>query len=121
MSPASSRVAIVDDDTAVLDSTRFLLEVAGHAVETFDSPCTFLRETKAWRFDCLILDHHMPRLTGLELARRLRARGITMPIMLVTGSLTSDIVDRAVRIQLEKVVEKPMSESELLDFVTGVD
>ena len=117
VSPYSPRIAIVDDDVAVLESTRFLLEAAGHVVETFASPCAFLTETAVRRFDCLILDQHMPRLTGLELACRLRARGITMPIMLMTGSLTPDIVTRAGQIHLEKIVEKPASEAALMEFI----
>lgn len=119
MAPHSTLVAIVDDDLAVLESTRFLLEVAGHRVETFASPCEFLVCNDAAAFDCLILDQHMPRLTGLELASRLRARGFNRPIMLVTGSLTSDIVTRAGEMQLKKVVEKPASETELMNFIAA--
>lgn len=115
----SPRIAIVDDDIAVLDSTRLLLEIAGHHVETFASPGDFLAQGGDTGFDCLILDHHMPRLTGLELARRLRAQGSHMPIMLITGSLTSDIVSRAAAMHLEKVVEKPASEAELMGFIAA--
>lgn len=115
----SPRIAIVDDDIAVLDSTRMLLEIAGHTVETFISPCDFLQRSVSNDFDCLILDHHMPHLTGLELAKRLRARGVTMPIMLITGSLTADIATRAAQMHLEKVVEKPASEAELMGFVAA--
>ena len=99
--------------------TRLLLETTGHHVETFASPCDFLAQSGGRGFDCLILDHHMPRLTGLELARRLRARGVGMPIMLITGSLTPDIVSRAGEMHLEKVVEKPASEAELIGFIAG--
>lgn len=119
MSPHTPRIAIVDDDIAVLESTRLLLEIAGHQVETFASPCDFLAQAANDTFDCLILDHHMPRLTGLELARRLRSQGSTMPIMLITGSLTPDIVIRARDMHLEKVVEKPASEGELMDFIAA--
>src|SRR3954447_24392903 len=81
MQPHSPRIAVIDDDADVLESTRFLLEISGHVVQTFASACDFLAELRLQAFDCLILDHHMPALTGLELARRLRASGVTLPIM----------------------------------------
>lgn len=119
MSPYPPRVAIIDDDLAVLDSTRLLLELFGHRVETFASPCAFLAQRDANEFDCLIVDQHMPRLTGLELAGRLRAKGIDRPIMLMTGSLTPDIVTRAGQMQIAPVVEKPASEAALMDFIAA--
>lgn len=119
MSFHTPRVAIVDDDIAVLESTRLLLEIAGHHVETFASPCDFLAKAANDAFDCLILDQHMPQLTGLELARLLRGRGVSMPIMLITGSLTPDIERRASDMHLERVVEKPAPESVLMDFIAA--
>src|SRR6476620_10157361 len=87
-------IAIVDDDLAVRDSLRFLLEVAGHTVETFASAAEFLA-TNFEHLACLILDHHMPAMTGLELTERLRADGIGIPILLITGSPSPEIVARA--------------------------
>jgi len=88
------KVAVVDDDHAVRESLRFLLEILGHAVEVFESAAEFL-ETEVQRFACLILDHHMPSMTGLELAEKLRNNGNLLPIMLITGSPSDTIVSRA--------------------------
>ena len=66
------KVAVVDDDQGVRDSLRFLLEVIGYTVETFASAAEFLK-ANVRHFACLILDHHMPNMTGLELVERLRA------------------------------------------------
>jgi FixJ family two-component response regulator len=71
-------VAIVDDDPEVLASFQFLLEVAGHAVDAYASATAFL-EDRAARPSCLILDQHMPTMTGLELAARLRADRADIP------------------------------------------
>ena len=60
-------VAVVDDDLAVRDSLRLLLEVVGYTVEIFASAAEFL-QANVRHFACLILDHHMPNMTGLELA-----------------------------------------------------
>ncbi|SRR5579883_827244 len=111
-------VAIVDDDPAVLDSLRFLLEVAGHKVAVFPSGEAYLDQI-AFRAACLILDHHMPRMTGLELAARLRERECSPPMLLITGSPTAAIRARAQELGIEKVVEKPVPEDELLRFVAG--
>ena len=78
-------VAIVDDDHAV----RGLAPVPAGGnrvpVETFASAAEFLQADIQY-FACLILDHHMPNMTGLELARKLRGDGAVIPILLITGS-----------------------------------
>ena len=111
-----SVVGIVDDDHAVRESLRFLLEVAGHVVETFESAVDFLNsETK--HLACLILDHHMPHMNGLELAQRLRSGGLAIPILLVTGLPSQAIVARAAELGIDRVLSKPFDEDELLNFV----
>lgn len=109
-------VAIVDDDPAVLDSLRFLLEVAGYAVATYDSGARFLADTTTHP-RCLILDQHMPEMTGLELAARLRGGGAALPVLLITGSPSAAIVARAAQLGIERVLEKPPEETDLLRFV----
>ena len=107
-------VAIVDDDLAVRDSLRFLLEVVGHSVETFDSAAAFL-SAKIQHLTCLILDHHMPHMAGLELAEILRVDGAAIRILLITGLPSPAIFARAAELGI-KVLEKPTSDEELLDF-----
>lgn len=112
------KVAIVDDDDAVRDSLRFLLEVAGHSVEAFSSAADFLK-ADAHHFACLILDHHMPHMTGLQLVERLREAGIDVRTLLVTGSPSPVIVARAAEFGIERVLEKPLSEQDLFEFING--
>ena len=73
---------IVEDDSAVLDSLRMLFEAMGYPAATFGSAVEFLRADMR-DVECLILDHHMPDMTGLELAERLRADGVDMRILLI--------------------------------------
>lgn len=120
MSKHASRIAIVDDDLDVLDSMRFLLEVTGHLVTTFGSAAEFIAQLATVEFDRLILDHHMPRMTGLELAKTLRGMGVNVPIMLISGSLTNEIVERAGELGVDCVVDKPVSEAALMKFVEGI-
>jgi two-component system, LuxR family, response regulator FixJ len=113
------KVAIVDDDHAVRESLRFLLEVLGQAVETFGSAAEFLA-ADIRHIGCLILDHHMPEMTGLQLVEKLRTNGSAIPILLVTGSPSPAIVARAAQLGIDRVLEKPPEEHDLLDFVSSV-
>jgi two-component system response regulator FixJ len=116
MTDALSReIAVVDDDPAVLDSLRFILEIAGFPVATYLSASAFLA-TDVDCPRCVIIDQHMPMMTGLELIEILRARRRDMPIMLITAAPSPPIYARAASFGVP-VVEKPASEDILLAFV----
>ena len=108
-------IGIVDDDQAVRDSLRFLLEVVGHPVKTFASAAEFL-STERHDLACLILDHHMPEMTGLQLAEKLHAEGSNIPILLITGSPSPAIVARAAQVDI-RLLEKPPDEDDVLAFI----
>jgi FixJ family two-component response regulator len=109
------RVAIVDDDPAVLESFRFLLDAMGHIAQTFASAADFL-QADVRPPHCLILDHHMPQMSGLELVESLRHSGADIPILLITGSPSTAILARAAVLGC-KVLEKPPSDEDLLTFI----
>jgi two-component system response regulator FixJ len=108
-------IAIIDDDPAVLDSLKFLLEVSGHTVAVYGSAAQFLADATLLPA-CLIVDQHMPGMTGLELAARLRSERPNVPVMLITGSPTAAIVSRARQLGIERVLEKPAAQEDLLRF-----
>jgi FixJ family two-component response regulator len=113
-----TKVAIVDDDPSVRDSLQFLIEILGYPVETFGSAADFLRAGVS-RFSRVILDHHMPRMTGLDLAEFLQNSNVPIPIMLITGSLTPDMIARANQFGIGHVLEKPPTEKQIIDFIAG--
>jgi len=117
MNAERKMVAIVDDDEAARDALQFLLNVLGRHPRSFASAADFL-ESEIDTFACLILDQHMPSMTGLELARRLRSEGKPIPIMLISGDLTPDVVERARQEGIDVVSEKP---PELLALSTFID
>jgi two-component system, LuxR family, response regulator FixJ len=61
----------------------------------------------------------MPEMTGLELAERLRADGSSIPILLITGSPSPTIIARAAELGIHRVIEKPPTEEDLLDFINA--
>jgi two-component system response regulator FixJ len=113
----SRLVAVVDDDEAVRDSLQFLLEIAGFSVTTYASAAQFLHEAPIGELACLVVDQHMPDQTGLQLVSDLRAQGVTLPIALITGSTSTDLIRLAHELDVAKVMEKPLDENTLLDFI----
>ncbi len=65
----------------------------------------------------MVIDQHMPQLSGLELVATLQRRGKNVPTLLITGSLTPDMLVRAAELGITRVLEKPPSEDDLLAFV----
>lgn len=114
--PTSGEIAVVDDDTAVLESYQFMLELAGFRVMPFTSARSYL-EADGPSPRCMILDQHMPAMTGLELVQALHDRATRFPIMLVTAAPTPQLRARAAELGIIKVLEKPPNEEELLNFV----
>ena len=114
-------VAVVDDDPDVRDSLRFLLDVMGHPVETFASAAEFLNTAMHSPFNGnrgdAILDNQMPNMTGLELVETLRARGMGIPVLLMTGSLSPAVVARAAALGIDRVIEKPPCDEALMGFI----
>jgi two-component system response regulator FixJ len=118
MLPTELQIALVDDDSGARDSLSFLLEIAGHHVSAFGSAGDFLRCCKLGELKGLILDQHMPEMTGLELANRLRRDGWRFPILLITGAPSAAITTRARELGIRKVLPKPFEEADLMAFVS---
>ncbi len=113
-------IGIVDDDDAVRQSLRFLLEVAGHDVRDYASPSAFLSGCDLTEVLGLILDQHMPNTTGLDLVGRLRSAGETFPIMLMTGFPSDGLAVRAAALGVSGVLEKPLREASLMEFIASL-
>jgi CheY-like chemotaxis protein len=88
----------------------------GHKVETFATAAEFVK-VEIEKLLCLVVDHHMPGMTGLDLAERLRTEGNTVPIMLTTGLPSHAIYARPAELGIDEVLEKPFDEALLLAFI----
>ena len=78
-------IAVVDDDTSILESLKNLLESADHAVRLFSSAAALLESGCVAEVDCLISDIDLPVMDGFELLRAVQAAQPALPIILITG------------------------------------
>src|SRR5688572_17021831 len=86
MSPGSSIIAVVDDDTRLLESLRELLESAGYSVRSFRTAQSLLDDKAALaEMDCLIADIGMPAIDGFELEKLVKQARPELPVILITG------------------------------------
>src|ERR1700739_1250834 len=99
-------VAVVDDDAAVRDALRFLLEAAGHGVCAYESVAGFLANPPSGRLRGLIVAHTKRGQTGLEFLERQRANGATPPFVLLTAEPPAHIRRRAAELGATSVLEK---------------
>ena len=107
-------IYIVDDDAAVRDSWRVLLEIEFPRVREFESCQDFLAAFEPTRSGCLVLDIHMPDMNGFDLMERLKQEGSAIPVILVTGRTDASIRARATDLGAVALLEKPIEYGELL-------
>jgi two-component system, LuxR family, response regulator FixJ len=112
-------VYVVDDDTDVLGSLRFLLETDGFDVRTFRSGAALLNAIATGEVDCFVIDYKMAAMNGLDLAGRLRDRDIDTPIILITGYPDANILEKAAAAGIHHVLLKPHLEESLVNRVRG--
>jgi two-component system, LuxR family, response regulator FixJ len=112
-------VYVVDDDSDVLGSLRFLLETDGFDVRTFRSAAALLSGSAAGDVDCFVIDYKMPAMSGIDLATRLRYRHATTPIILITGYPDESIREKAAAAGIRHVLLKPHLEESLVTRIRG--
>ena len=122
MAPATPApvVYVVDDDTDVLGSLRFLLETDGFDVRTFRSAAALLNGNAAGKADCFVIDYKMPAMSGIDLANRLRNRQAGTPIILITGYPDENIEEKAAAAGIRHVLLKPHLEESLVSRIRSV-
>jgi FixJ family two-component response regulator len=106
-------VYVVDDDEAVRDSLRWLLEASDYRVDTFDSAERFLAEYDPAAIACLVLDVRMPGISGLQLQEELLARHVTLPILFVTGHGDVPMAVSTMKKGAVDFIEKPFDQAVL--------
>jgi len=107
-------VHIVDDEESVRRSTSFMLKTAGFRVETWPSGTAFLKGARTADPGCILLDVRMPEMDGLEVQQELQARGIAMPVVILTGHGDIGTAVQAMKAGAIDFLEKPFEKAALL-------
>jgi RNA polymerase sigma factor (sigma-70 family) len=121
MSEPNAIVFVVDDDESVRESLGSLIRSAGLKVESFDSAHRFLADPRSQTVDapsCLVLDLHLPGLSGLELQERMVDLNIEIPIIFITGRGDIPTTVRAMKAGAVEFLTKPFSDHHLLDAIS---
>ena len=115
--PARLRLAVVDDDESFLRSIARLLRSVGYAVKTFESGRELLASLPGSSPQCLVLDIHMPEMTGFELQDRIVAQGFRVPVIFVTACDTPETRARAHHVGSFGLLVKPFDKQSLFDAI----
>ena len=110
-------VFVVDDDEGVRDGLSLLLETIGQDYELFESAYDFLDSYDSSKRGCLVLDIRMPRMTGLDLQKKLIEMESRLPVIFITGHGDIPMAVEAMRRGAVDFIRKPFRESDLLDRV----
>ena len=113
------RLAVVDDDEDVRVALTRLVSSAGFAVETYASGAEFLRSIADHEPDCLVLDLHMPDLSGFDVQAALAVGHAGVPVVVITGHDTPDSRARALKLGASAYLCKPVKDDVLLAAIGG--
>lgn len=110
-------VHVVDDDVDVRKSLGFLLATADFAVRLHESATAFLATAPNDIEGCILTDVRMPGIDGIEFLRQLRARGQTVPVIVMTGHADVALAVQAMKEGAADFIEKPFDDQILIDAI----
>lgn len=110
-------IAVVDDEEPVRTALKRLLRSANFEVETFPAGTEFLESLKIHRPDCVVLDLHMPFVSGFSVQTCLVEAGDGLPVIIITGHDTPETRERALAGGALAYLRKPVDDQTLLDAI----
>jgi FixJ family two-component response regulator len=117
--PIKLRVAIVDDEECVRRALARLIRSAGMDAEVFSSGEEFLAKFSLVNPDCVVLDLHMPGLSGFEVQARLWTSRLRLPVIALTGHDTPEAEERVTSAGAAAYLRKPVDKQTLLEAIFG--
>lgn len=115
--PTGPTVLIVDDDASVREALVGLIRAAGLQAASFPTAGEFLRQPRPEGAACLVLDVHLPDLTGLDLQRELELSGRPIPTVFITGRGDIPTSVRAMKAGAVEFLTKPFGDEQLLTAI----
>jgi two-component system response regulator FixJ len=110
-------IHVVDDDEAVTQSLVFLLETFGFQARAYGSGTELLARLEALEPGVILLDVRMPEIDGLTVLERLKARGVPLPVIVMTGHADVPLAVRAMKTGAVDFIEKPFADEALLTLL----
>jgi len=110
-------VHLVDDEEAIRKSAGFLLRSSGYFVHSYASGVEFLKVARNVEVGCVLLDVRMPDMDGLQVQAQMAARGVNMPVVVVTGHGDVSVAVQAMKAGAIDFLEKPFEKAAVLDAI----
>lgn len=107
-------IYIVDDQESVRSALGEMLNVFGFQTESFESADSFLEKLDSSRPACIVADVRMPGTDGIELVRQLGKRGVSLPVVLISGHADIPMAVSAIKAGAEEFIEKPVDDTQLV-------
>ena len=110
-------VHLVDDDEAIRRSASFMLKTSGYQVQAYASGVELLRQAKELAPGCILLDVRMPEMDGLQVQQELKERGVSFPVIVMTGHGDVTVAVQAMKSGAVDFIEKPFEKAALLSAI----
>jgi two-component system, LuxR family, response regulator FixJ len=110
-------VHLVDDDEAVRRSVGFMLKTSGFHVRAYESGVDLLKSAANLETGCILLDIRMPGMDGLEVQEALKDKGVTLPVVIMTGHGDVTLAVQAMKAGAIDFIEKPFEKAVLLGAI----
>lgn len=107
-------IHVIDDQQSVRDALGEMLSVFGFDTEKFESADAFLKTVDPGRPACIVADVRMPGTDGIELVRELNKRGVSIPVILISGHADIPMAVSAIKAGAEEFIEKPVDDTQLV-------
>ena len=118
MTETSPVVAVLDDEPQMRKALRRLLGTHGFCVEVYESGNDFLAALASHPADCLVLDLHMPEVSGFDVLAAFESQNIATPVVVITGHDELGTAERTRALGASAYLKKPVDESALLSAIT---
>ena len=110
-------VHLVDDDEAIRRSAGFMLKTSGFHVRSYESGIELLKSAPDLEPGCILLDIRMPGMDGLEVQQSLKAKGVALPVIIMTGHGDVTLAVQAMKAGAVDFIEKPFEKAVLLSAI----
>ena len=112
-------VAIVDDEEGIRKALGRLLRAAGLEAHGYANGQEFLNAAAERRPDCVVLDLHMPGMSGLQVLRKLKAIGLLLPIVVITAHDEPETREQCLSTGARAYLRKPLEDRLLLNAISA--